>query len=139
MWMGDGLPNMRGKSEKPLRRPAKADTRKYARFSVLEYAMVFVEETTEPLRSVVVDVGLGGIQILCRQKLLVGQICHLTIGRTDGTSLDVPGEVRFSHAMENSELFATGMRFKPETHEQRSELVDYVHAVFQRQADLLTG
>ena len=122
-----------------MKRQSKADTRRYARFGVLEYAIVFLNGTAEPLRSVIVDVGLGGIQILSKQQLPVGHVCHLTIGRSDGTSLDIPGEVRFSQPMDGSELFSTGMRFAPETHQQRSELVDYVHAVFQRQADQLAG
>lgn len=122
-----------------MKRQSKADTRRYARFGILEYAIVFLNGTSEPLRSVVVDVGLGGIQILAKQQLPVGHVCHLSIGRSDGTCLEVPGEVRFSNPLDGSELYATGMRFTPETHEQRSELVDFVHGVFQRQADQLAG
>ena len=120
-----------------LKRARKSDTRRYARFSVLEYAIIFLHGGCEPLRSVVVDVGLGGIQVLARKKLAKGDTCQLSIGRSDGDRLDVPGEVRFSSALDDSGLYATGMRFLPETHEQRSELVDYVHGVFQRQADQL--
>jgi hypothetical protein len=123
-----------------VRKERKADTRRYARFGILEYAMVFVRGSHEPLRSVIVDVGLGGLQILSRKPIEVGEICHLTIGKSDGSRLEVPGEVRFSKRLEDADgLFSTGMRFAPETHEQRSELVDYVHSVFQRQADMLTG
>lgn len=126
--------------EAELRRQRKADTRRYARFHVMEYALIQRQGAQEAVRSVVVDVGLGGIQILARHQLPVGDICHVTIGRSDGTRITVPGEVRFSTPTAGSGgLFATGMRFKPETHEQKSEVVDYVHGVFQRQADQLAG
>lgn len=106
----------------------------------MEYALIHMPNHFEPVRSVVVDVGLGGIQVLSRHQLRVGEVCTVTIGRTDGTKISVPGEVRFSAPSSGaSGLFATGMRFVPETHEQKSEVVDYVHGVFQRQADQLAG
>lgn len=123
-----------------MRRQRKADTRRYARFHVMEYALIHKADHFDAVRSVVVDVGLGGIQVLSRHQLKVGEVCTVTIGRSDGTRISVPGEVRFSHPSPGTGgLYASGMRFKPETHEQKSEVVDYVHGVFQRQADQLAG
>jgi hypothetical protein len=117
----------------------KADTRQYARFDVLEYAMVYHPDSQEPLRSVVVNVGLGGLQVLSRKQLAIGDVCHVVIAKSDGAKMTVPSEVRYSNPYNGSGLFTTGMRFVPETAEQKSEVVDYVHSVFQRQADQLAG
>lgn len=125
--------------EAAVSRKRLADTRRFARFDVLEYAMVYHPDALEPLRTVVVDVGLGGVQVLSRQQLQIGDICHVDLGKADGSRLTVPSEVRFSHPCNGSGLYTTGMRFVPETHEQKSEVVDFVHDVFRRQADQLSG
>lgn len=122
-----------------MKKQRKADTRKFARFHILEYALIFSDGCHEPMRSVVVDVGLGGLQVLARKQYPVGDVCSVQIGKADGTRLFVPGQVRFSNPMNGSGLFQTGLRFVPETHEQRSEVVEYVHHIFQRQADMLAG
>lgn len=101
--------------------------------------MVYEPGTREPMRSMVIDVGVGGLQILARRQFPVGNVCEVTIGRADGSRLTVPSEVRFSKAMNGSGLFATGFRFVPETHEQKSDVMKYVHGIFQRQADQLAG
>jgi c-di-GMP-binding flagellar brake protein YcgR len=126
-------------SEAALKRQKRTDTRRYARFDILEYAIVFAEGQDEPMRSVVVDVGLGGLQTLSRQALSVGQLCQIVIGKGDGSKLNVSSEVRFCRPMREEGLFSIGFRFAPESHEQRASLVDYVHAVFQRQADQLAS
>lgn len=105
----------------------------------MEYALIFTDECHEPMRSVVVDVGLGGLQVLARKQYPVGGACSVQIGKADGSRLIVPGQVRFSNPMNGSGLFQTGLKFVPETPEQRSEVVEYVHRIFQRQADLLAG
>ncbi len=105
----------------------------------MEYALIYSDGCVEPIRSVVVDVGLGGMQVLARKQYPIGDKCSLQIGKADGSRLTVPGQVRFSQPMNGSGLFQTGLRFVPETHEQKSEVVEYVHHVFQRQADMLAG
>lgn len=123
----------------PLKKQRKADTRRYARYHILEYALVFRDNHQEPMHSVVVDVGLGGMQVLARQQFPVGDVCSVEIGLDCGKRLAFPSQVRFSKPMAGSGLFATGFRFVPETHEQRSAMVEYVHRIFQRQADQLAG
>ena len=121
-----------------MRKP-KTDTRRYARYDILEYAMVYHPDSEEPVRSVIVNVGLGGVQVLSRKQLQTGDVCHVTIAKSDGTRMTMPGEVRYSNPFNGSGLFSTGMRFVPETDEQKTEVVDYVHGVFQRQAEQLAG
>ena len=111
------------------------DKRRYARFEILECALVYPDGNREPVRAVVVDIGLGGIQLRSRELLPVDQTCHLMIGGgEEGTTISLKGEVRYSHPVEGSELVASGFRFLPSTHEERLAVAEYVHSVFARQA-----
>ncbi|HWD40567.1 MAG TPA: PilZ domain-containing protein [Fimbriimonas sp.] len=118
-------------------RPFDADKRRYIRYEVLEYALVNVPNVLEPVNVVVVNIGLGGLQVRSRESLPVGQVCHLHIPMIDRPSVVLPGEIRHSVPVEGSDLVSTGIRFRPKSHEDRIAIAEYVHAVFQRQCDLL--
>jgi c-di-GMP-binding flagellar brake protein YcgR len=115
----------------------KADQRRYARFEVLDYAMVYPPNGNEPFRAVVVDVGLGGVQLRSKEQLPVGENFELVIGTPEGKQLALNGEVRSSRKILDSELFGSGYRFIPESHDQRIDIAEYVHMVFQRQGEKL--
>jgi hypothetical protein len=112
------------------------ESRKDLRYEVLDYALVFGSEDHEPVRSVIVDIGLGGVQIRSRASLPVGSVCMLNIGNLDSAPISIRGEVRHSQPVVGSDLFATGIKFMPETHDEKSTVAQYVHSVFQRQSDL---
>jgi len=112
------------------------DRRRHARFELLEYAMVYANPSAEPIRSVVVDISLGGMQIRSRHDISSGSNCFIVIGRGASQPLTVHADATYSHKIDQSDLFATGFRFKPT--KERVELVDYVHGVFQNQGDNLT-
>jgi c-di-GMP-binding flagellar brake protein YcgR len=114
----------------------KTDTRRYARFEMFEYALVYVPSLTEPVRTVVVDIGLGGLQLRSRGALPAGEICVVHVGSSDGRSFELRGEVRYSTPMPDTDIHSTGIRFLPDSHEDRVEIAEYVHAVFQRQSEL---
>jgi hypothetical protein len=103
---------------------------------MLDYALVYTPEQ-EPVKAVIVDIGLGGLQLRSKELIPVGAYCKVQIGRVNGEPLTLAGEVRHSSDIENSELIATGVRFCPETHEERLAIAEYVHGVFQRQCDKL--
>ena len=115
----------------------EVDKRQGIRYEVLDYAMVYQTEEPEPIRSIIVDIGLGGLQIRSKDSLPVGAICHLNVGNLDAAPLRIRGEVRHSNRVTGSNLFATGIKFLPETHDERSSVAEYVHSVFQRQTDRL--
>ena len=115
------------------------DKRQYLRYEILDYALVYGENYAEPIRSVVVDLGLGGLQIRCRENIPAGEIVNLKIGNMEHPPINIRGEVRYTQSVNNSDLFSVGIRFMPETHEDRIAMAEYVHAVFQRQADMLTS
>ncbi len=116
------------------------DKRRYARFEILDYAFVHaVDESFEPIRAVVVNIGLGGVQLRTKDALPEGKIVHLIVGTSDESTLDLRGEVRYCSPVENSDLFASGFRFLPENHEQRVAIVEFVHTVFSRQGDRIAS
>lgn len=117
-----------------------ADARRYARFEIIECAMIYHADRGDPYRAVVVDIGLGGLQVRSKDALPVGQICEIHIGREGRKPpLELPGEIRYSNPVEKSDLIATGIRFMPSNHEQRVAVAEYVHSIFQRQGDSLVG
>ncbi|MCH8977753.1 MAG: PilZ domain-containing protein [Armatimonadetes bacterium] len=120
---------------------AKPDKREHARFELLEYVLLGGsggEAPSQAQRAVIVDVSLGGLQVRSRSTFNEGALLRLTIGRAEEEPVAVIAEVRYSIPVEDSDLFATGFRVRPENREQRIEWVDYVHAVFQSQGELLT-
>jgi c-di-GMP-binding flagellar brake protein YcgR len=111
------------------------DVRRYARFEMLEYALVFFQNEEEAVRAVIVDIGLGGLQIRTRNLLPIGESCIIQVAVDDGDPLELRGEVRHSTQVADSEIYASGFRFVPETHEERMAIANYVHAVFLRQGE----
>jgi hypothetical protein len=103
---------------------------------MLDYALAHVPGI-EAVKAVIVDIGLGGMQLRSKDMLPVGAFCKIHIGRQDAEPLVIAGEVRHSSEIPDSELIATGVRFCPETHEERLAIAEYVHGVFQRQCDKL--
>ena len=114
----------------------KTDTRRYARFEMFEYAMVYVPNQAEPVRTVIVDIGLGGLQLRSRGALPCGETCLVHVGSATGKSFELRGEIRYSTPMPDTDIHSTGIRFVPACHEDRVAIAEYVHAVFQRQSEM---
>lgn len=113
-----------------------SDKRRYLRYEMLDYALAYVDDS-EAIKAVIVDIGLGGMQLRSKEALTVGAHCKVHIGRLHGDPIVLAGEIRHCGAVEDSDLFATGIRFCPENHEERLAIAEYVHGVFQRQCDKL--
>lgn len=121
-------------------RKPKNDQRQHARFELLDYALMQGHGDHQPdvQRAIIVDVSLGGLQIRSRTKFTHGDVFRLTVGRAEGNPVLIVAEVRYSIPVDESDLFATGFKVKPEDNEQRINWVDYVHTVFQSQGETLT-
>lgn len=117
--------------------PESNDRRRHARLEMLEYAMVRLPGRTDSIRTVIVDVSLGGMQVRSRYELPVGTACVLTIGRGGKNPLVINAEVRYSTPIEESDLFSTGFKLHPNSAGERIEWVDYVHNIFQKQGEAL--
>jgi hypothetical protein len=115
------------------------DSRRYARFEIIECAIIYEKDRTEPYRAVVVDIGLGGVQLRSKEVLPVGEVCRIHVGRDGKKPFEMDGEVRYSHGLDNTDLIASGIRFVPSDHEQRIAVAEYVHGVFRRQGESLVG
>jgi len=113
-----------------------SDKRRYLRYEMLDYALVYCD-SPDAIRGVIVDIGLGGLQIRSKSNLNLGAPCRIHIGRSHGDPLVLAGEVRHTGEIDGSDLVAIGIRFVPETHDERLAIAEYVHGVFQRQCDKL--
>jgi hypothetical protein len=113
-----------------------SDKRRFLRYEMLDYALVYFGPQ-EPIKAVIVDIGLGGLQLRSKDQLPLGATCKVHIGRLHGEPLVLAGEVRHSGEVDGSDLLAVGVRFCPDSHDERLAIAEYVHSVFQRQCDKL--
>lgn len=110
--------------------------RRHVRYELIDFALLEHESLADPVRCVIVDVSLGGLQVRSKQTLPVGETCFLRIARLGKRPLLIRGEVRHSGFVNDSDLIGSGFRFLPETNEDRVAIMDYVHAVFIRRSEL---
>jgi len=119
------------------RDPQTPDQRRHTRFEIFEYVLIHVDSSPEPIPAVIVDIGLGGIQVRSRAFPQPGELVRLAIGQGNGQPLVVNAETRHSHPVPEGDLFATGFRFLPQDLAERMRLVNYIHDTFQRQGEVL--
>lgn len=113
------------------------DQRRYLRYEVLHFATVY-PEAGAPSYSVVIDIGLGGLQYRTRDALAIGTEVRVSIGRSDDVPpLVVRAEVRHCQSIKDSDLFAVGVRFLPADQSVRMSIASHVHDVFRRQCELM--
>src|SRR5437868_1892735 len=115
------------------------DQRRHVRYELVDFALLEAPSLEEPIRCVVVDVSLGGIQVRSKIALPTGDQCTLHIAQLGRKPLKVRGEVRHTDTIPGSELLSSGFRFMPESHEDRIAIMEYVHSVFLRRSDLMAG
>ena len=115
------------------------DQRRHVRYELVDFALLESPSSDEPIRCVVVDVSLGGIQVRSKIPLPIGDLCTMHVAQLGTKPLVVRGEVRHVEAIKGSELISVGLRFVPETHEDRIAIMEYVHGVFLRRSDLMAG
>ena len=116
-----------------------SDMRLYARFEYAECAMVYEAGSTEPYRVMLIDIGLGGVQIKSKDELPVGKTLELHLGQNGEQPLVLKGRARYCHEGGADGMYVCGFKFTPETHEERVGIAEYVHGVFQRQWEMLAS
>jgi len=113
------------------------DLRRYLRYEVLHFATVYSGQP-EPSYCVVTDIGLGGLQYRTRDAVPLGTVVEASVGRSDELPpLLIHAEVRHCQEIENSELYAVGLRFVPGDQAERMAIASHVHDVFRRQCELM--
>ena len=115
------------------------DKRRFPRFKVLECAMFYTAGATEPLRGIIADIGLGGVQLHTKLPLPLEVMCKIVVGRDGKPPLDINGVVVYSHPGGEDQLYISGFKFIPQTKEERLDVANYVHSMFQRQWEELAG
>ena len=115
------------------------DRREHARFEVLDVAMIEDPSKSDPVRAVIIDVSLGGIQVRARETFDKNSFVLVQIGRPGEEPIRIPAEIRYCKDTEKSELFAAGLKVRPKGNLERIAWVNYVHSVFQDQGESLTS
>ena len=118
---------------------ANIDKRRYLRYDLLDYAMAYSEHDLVGIRSVIADVGLGGLALRTHEALEVGEKLRLVVGRGADTAITIRGIIKHVHVNPESRLFAIGVQFQPENHEERVTIAQYVHEIFQRRCDVVAS
>lgn len=117
-----------------------SERRRHARFELLDYAIVTKVGETESTRSVIVDISLGGLQVRSRAPFEDDARYSLQIGRGDESApITIHAQAMHSKPITDTDLWSTGFRLSPETAVERIEWVEYVHAVFKMQGEMLIG
>jgi len=85
--------------------------------------------SNEDMRALVVDVSLGGLKMMTKASLDASGSYTLTMAN-GGQPIDFNGTiVHLVPGDENSEA-SVGFVFRPETHEERVAIANFVHRVF---------
>jgi c-di-GMP-binding flagellar brake protein YcgR len=113
------------------------DQRRHTRFELLEYAMIYMDGSPKAVRAVIVDVSLGGMQILTRFKVKKGATGCAIIGKGHSNPIRVGVESLHCSQADSEEMFSVGFRFRPANTKERVDIVDYVHEIFQSQGESL--
>jgi c-di-GMP-binding flagellar brake protein YcgR len=116
-----------------------SDKRRHLRYDLVDFALLDADGLEHPIQCVIVDISLGGLQIRSKVSLPLGKQCVLRVARPKDRPIEIKGEVRHCQLMEESELFASGFRFLPDTREERMAIAEYVHEIFLRQTDAMAG
>ena len=116
-----------------------SDKRRYIRYELLEYALAYLPSSVEPHNVVIVNIGLGGLQLRSRDSLPIGSNCLLHVGMIDSPPVLLPSVIKHCLPVPGSDLMSIGVRFTPRSHEERLTIAEFVHSIFQRQCDLLSS
>ncbi|MHB8636922.1 MAG: PilZ domain-containing protein [Fimbriimonadaceae bacterium] len=118
---------------------ANIDKRRYLRYDLLDYAMAYGDNDMIGVRSVIADVGLGGLALRTHEPLAAGEKLKLIVGRGSGHAITIRGLIRHVQLHPESRLYAIGVQFQPENHEERVTIAQYVHEIFQRRCDVVAS
>lgn len=98
-----------------------------------------IDGQSDTVNVVITDIGLGGIQIRTKGHIVSSSKVVVHVALSDGETLDLRGELRHVTSVPNSELFSAGIRFVPDNHQERMAVAEFVHHIFQRQAEELAS
>jgi hypothetical protein len=109
------------------------------RFALFEYAIVRLGAQSIRLRSVVVDVSLGGLQVRSREEFESGIKCILCVGRIGMEPMEIGAEVRYSRPIEGSDLVSTGFRIIPSSDIEKEQWARFVQNSLKHSGESLAS
>ena len=115
------------------------DNRRHARFGLVEDAIIHPPGKETPIRTLAVEIGLGGLRVRSDTALPVGGAYVVRMGDSGPGSFEVGVEVVYSSNVPGSDEHSSGLRFVGASHDQRAAIAQYVTGVFQRQAESHVG
>lgn len=113
--------------------------RLYPRFEIMEYASLRSASGVEPDQCVIVDVSLGGMQARCKSAFPVGETFFVELSGLNSEPLVIQAEVKYSVALEGTDLVATGLRVSSNDRHALRRWVDFVRSVFDAQSETFTA
>lgn len=116
-----------------------SERRDTERFALFEYAIVRMGEQSIRLRSVVVDVSLGGLQVRSREEFESGAKCTLVVGRMGLDPMEISAEVRYSRPIEGSDLVSTGFRITPANDIEKEQWARFVQNSLKNQGEQIAS
>lgn len=111
--------------------------RKHSRFSILEYALLQLDKKPISVRTLIVDISMGGAQLRSRTECKVGDKAYLIVGTFKDVPLKIPVTVRYCNTIDTGLLYAVGLKFSPKTKLQKAQVTNFVHNLFVTQGELL--
>lgn len=123
---------MRQTREKFMEQPRMQETRRYERFPCAQMVTIRpkgTESTPDDARALVVDVSLGGLKMRTKASLDTTEAYTLTMA-SGGNPIDFNGSIVHLVPGDESTESSIGFVFRPETHEERVAIANFVHQVF---------
>lgn len=118
---------------------SSSEKRQHLRYELIDFALLQSPDWEQPIQCVIVDLSLGGLQIRSKKPLPISVLCVLQVARKNGEPLEMHGEIRHSTKMPDTDMYASGFRFLPDSHGERMAIAEYVHEVFLRQSESLVS
>lgn len=112
------------------------EMRLFERFGFAECASVTGILGGKPISVVVVDIGLGGMQIRSKERLPANDLLVLRIPREDKSPIAFQGRVRYSYLEQDGSMYVSGYKFSPQNRDECLEIVQYVHNICDWNAQL---
>lgn len=115
----------------------KSDLRAYARFECETAAKLSKREGKETFEATILDIGLGGVQLVSNKPLPVEVPLVLEIALGKENVLSFNGVVRYTTP--NGKGYASGFKFAPETPEERIAIANFVNEIFRGEWEALAS
>lgn len=113
------------------------ETRRYERFPCAQMVTIRAKDqpaSPEDARALVVDVSLGGLKMRTKAALDANKPYTLTMS-SGGEPIDFNGSIVHLIPGDETTEASIGFVFRPETHDERVAIANFVHRVFTQAWD----